>query len=95
MKDIDLSKLRVATEAQGSEIMNLFSNESTLYIECLTKEFQIYHGKSAQDFEIYNSNCKLAITDIKPSALVIDLSATVCTKAIVTAAKMLEHFCLK
>ena len=71
MKDVDLSKLRAATEAQASEIKNLFSNESTLYIECLTKEFQMYHGKRAQDFEIYNSNCKSAITDIKPSAPVM------------------------
>lgn len=92
MKHIDFSKLRTATEAQTSETRVLFPNEFTLFIECITKEFQMYHGNKAQDFEIYNPNSESTITVIKPTAAIIDLSAIVCTKATVTAAKIFQQF---
>ena len=52
----------------------------------------MYYGNKAQDFEIYNPNSESTITVIKPTAAIIDLSAIVCTKAAVTAAKIFQQF---
>ena len=63
--------------------------------ECVTREFHKYLGDKVQALKIYNSNDKSIVPNIKPTALVIDLSPIAYAKAVSAAAKSFEKFLLE
>ena len=54
----------------------------------------MYHDNKTQTLEIYNSSDNSTITNIYPTAAVIDLCATSCIKAAVTTVKISKKYML-
>ena len=72
IKDMNFNKLRAVTRAQQSERQVLFSNELTSFPVSLTKDCHMCVGNKTKAIEIYNSNGKSTIPNIKPTAPAID-----------------------